>query len=233
MSKQTKLDDDALLYQPRKEQTEREKLKEMSFRKKIEYLSEYYKFHALVAVAVITLVSYILYTILNPQSTSQFYAAIIDSPMVKEELDEYSEEFGSLLKIDTTKHTIDLDENYRFSIQDSYSMQLREALVTRVAARQIDVIIAPESEFANYAYAECFLKLSEVLPTNVYSTMTDRFYMGHTEFDTEQKAYGIYLDDTDFVKNASKDAEPYIIGIVANSRHVDNSIEFINYIFDK
>ena len=29
MSKQTRLDDDALIYQPRKEQTEREKLKDM------------------------------------------------------------------------------------------------------------------------------------------------------------------------------------------------------------
>lgn len=231
MPKQTRLDDDASIYQPRKVQTEKEKLKEMSFRKKIEYLGEYYKFHALVAVVIIAAGIYIINTILNPASSTQFYAAIINSSADENTMKKYNLDFAKYLDLDTAKQNVDLNTTYYLGSQDSYSMNLREALLTRISAKEVDVIIAPESEFYQYAYAGGFVKLSGLLPTDIYSSLADNLYLTHTEDDNEQSAYGIYLSGTEFNKIISKNSEPYIIGILANSRHMNHSIEFVRYLF--
>lgn len=233
MSKQTRLDDDALIYQPRKEQTEREKLKDMTFRKKIEYLTEYYKIHALVTVIVIILIAYTAHTILNPPSSTRFYAAMISSPVDKQLLEEYTVDFEKQLNLNPKKEKIELNNSYNFSMKDSYAMDLEQALITRVSAKQIDVIIAPESYFKKYASAGSFLNLSDELPTDIYSSLTDQFYITHTDEDKNQTAYGIYMNNTELYKNISKNSDPFVLGIVANSKHVDNSIEFVRYLFKK
>ncbi len=233
MSKQTRLDDDALIYQPRKEQTEREKLKDMPFRKKIEYLSEYYKFHALVTVVAIILIAYTANTILNPPSSTRFYAAMISSPVDQKLLAEYTSGFEKYLNLNPKKEKIELSNNYNFSMKDSLSMDLEQALITRVSAKQVDVIIAPESYFKKYASAGSFLKLSDQLPTDIYSSLTDQFYITHTDEDKDQTAYGIYMNNTELYKNITKNSDPFVLGIVANSKHVDNSIEFVRYVFRK
>ena len=94
-----------------------------------------------------------------------------------------------------------------------------------------DVIIAPESEFKSLAYAGAFSKLSDQLPTDIYSSLTDKFYLSNTESNAEQTPYGIYLADTKLFKDNKKNSERYIIGILANSHHTDNSIEFVRYLF--
>ena len=53
MPKQTRLDDNAAIYQPRKEKSEKEKLRELPWSKKFEYMWEYYKVHALIIVAIV------------------------------------------------------------------------------------------------------------------------------------------------------------------------------------
>jgi len=231
MPKQTKLDDDALLYQPRKEQTERQKLKDMSFRKKIEYLIEYYKFHAMVTVVVIALVIYILNTVLNPESKTQFYAAVINNPIDEKVIEQYNTDFAKYLKLDPEKEKVDLNTSYNYSSKDMVTENLRQILVTRIQSNQVDVIIAPESEFYSLAYAGAFCKLSDQLPTDIYSSLTDKFYLAHTESDAEQTAYGIYLSDTKLFKDNKKNSERYIMGILTNSHHLDNSIEFVRYLY--
>ncbi len=233
MAKQTRLDDDAFIYQPRKDQTEKEKLSEMPFRKKIEYLMEYYKFHALVGLVVIAFVIYIVNTLLHPAASTQFYAAIINSTMDEQVSKQYSEDFSKYLKLNPSKESVEFSATYNFDLKDSYSSQLREVLVTRISAKQVDVIIAPESEFYNYCYAGGFLKLSDLLPTDLYSSLTDKFYTTHTQYDADQTAYGIYLKDTPLKKYFPDDSQNYVMGIVSNSEHVDNSISFIQFLFNK
>ena len=108
---------------------------------------------------------------------------------------------------------------------------MKQALTTFVAAAEVDVIIAPESEFESYAKLGFFDKLSDQLPTDLYSLLTDYFYISQLQEDPEKSVYGIYLSDTDLFKENANNTDPYIIGIVGNSKHKQNSIEFIRYLF--
>lgn len=231
MPKQTKLDEQAEIYQPRKVQTEKEKLREMSFEDKLSYLWEYYKVHAAITVAVLALIIYIVYEIVTPDVKPQFYAAIINSALPAETTKAYGDEFAKYLELDPKTQNVFLNDEFYFSTDSEMASSMQQVLSTYVAAGEIDVIIAPESDFANFAYYSYMAKLSDELPTDVYSTLTDNFYITDTEEDSEKAAYGIYLDNSDLFKGLKYNGEPYVLGIIQNYSHIDNTVEFIKYLF--
>lgn len=230
MPKQTKLDEQAVIYQPRKEMTEKEKLKDMKFGEKLSYLWEYYKVHAAITIAVISLIIYFIYEIITPDIKPALYAAIINSAVDPTVLDDYSEELFEHLMLDPERETVELNDTY-FLSTTGQNASMQQVLTTHIAAGEIDVIIAPESEFSNLTFYGYFAKLSDKLPTDVYSNLTDHFYLASTEDDATNNAYGIYLKDTDLFQNLTYNSEPYVMGIVQNYSHEDNTIEFIKYMF--
>lgn len=231
MIKQTRLSDDAFIYQPRQQLTEKEKLKDMSFREKLSYLWEYYKIHALVTIGIIAIISYIIHSIVTPNVVTQFYAAFIDSSVDADVLENYRTDFSDYLQLDPKTESIDFNTSFYFGSDAQYAMNMKQALVTYVAAQEVDVIIAPESQFADYAYYGYFDKVSDQLPTDIYSNLTDYFYMSEVEGSSGQNAYGIYLTETELFKPYTDASDPYVLGIITNSKHKDNTIEFIRTLF--
>lgn len=230
--KQTKLDDDAYIYQEHKQQTEREKLQNMSFQDKLSYLWDYYKLQALAIVAVIALIIYFIYNILHPDIVPRFYAAMINNTISQDVLDKYNADFSKHLKLDSKRESVIFNNNFNFTMDDTYSANMKEALTAYISNHEVDVIIAPKSYFRKYAYYGFLNKLSDKLPTDVYSALTDKFYEANTQDNKKEKdVYGIYLSDTALYKKYANNTDPYILGIVAGSKHEDNTIEFIRYLF--
>ena len=233
MPKQTRLDENAVIYQTRRELTEKEKLKDMSTRKKLSYLWEYYKIHALVTIVVISVLSYIIHNVLTPNIESQFYAAMVNNTISPEILEEYQTNFAKQLQLDPETESIELNTSFMVSSNDEYSMNMKQVLSTYVAAQQVDIMIAPQSVFADYAYYGFMEKLSDQLPTNVYSSLTDNFFITDLEDNTEKNVYGIFLTDTKLYQNNADNTDPYVLGIIANSKHKANAVEFIRYLFNE
>ncbi|HKL79071.1 MAG TPA: hypothetical protein VJ888_01405 [Mobilitalea sp.] len=233
MPKLTRLNENAEIYQSRKHQTEKEKLSEMSFKKKLSYLWEYYKLHAFIIIAIVAIIISVVKNIITPNIETQLYAAVINSPIEAPVFEEYQEQFEEYLSMDPIHEEVVIDSKFYFDGTSEYSAAMRQALVTYIAAEDVDIIIAPESEFADYVFFGVFDTISDILPTDLYSSLTDKFYISSTEEDPdEENVYGIYISDFEFFKSNSAitPKEPYIIGIVTNSRHQDNSIEFIRYL---
>jgi hypothetical protein len=229
MIKQTRLNDNAEIYQPRIDQSEREKLRDMPFRKKIAYLWEYYKVYAFILIVVIALISYIVSSILTPKEEIRFNAAFLNNTIDTTVLEDYKHEFAKHLDLDLEKETIEINTSYYFKNSMDYNM--RQVLSVRIASKEIDIIIAPESEFKSYAYSGFFDRLSEQLPTDLYSSMTNRFYFSSLQDDPESKAFGIYLTDCELFQKNADNSDPYLLGIVANAKHKENAVEFIRFLF--
>lgn len=231
MPKQTRLGEDAAIYQPRQEKSEKEKLRDMPMGKKISYLWEYYRIHALVGVIAIAFVSYIIYHYVSPKVETQFYAAIVNSNIQPEILDQYCADFEQRLGINSETEKVMLNYNFYLNGDTEYAMSMRQALSMYVAAQEVDVIIAPESEFKDFAYYGYMAKLSDVLPTDIYSDLTDYFYLSAHEDNPQQEVLGIYLTDTELFKNNALSSDPYILGVLANYPHKENTIDFIRFLF--
>jgi len=231
MSKQFRQEEPVEIYQPRKVQTEREKLRDLPFKKKITYLWDYYRLVALVVVVVLAVLIYFINGILHPSIKPSFYAAIINSEVNPEVMTKYSSDFSSYLSLDPKKTSIELNTNFNFPINAAVVPDMQAALNTYLAVGEIDVIIAPESEFKNYVTNGYISKLSDELPTDVYSSLTDYFFVSSTTDDPVKNGYGIYLNDSDLFKNITFNSERYILGIVVNYKHEDATIDFIRFLF--
>lgn len=233
MPKQTRLNDSAEIYQPRTKQTEKDKLKDMTFKEKLSYLWEYYKLHALFTVLGIALIAYIVYEIVTPNIETKLYVAIIDNPVEPEVLENFEAEFAEYLQIDPEREEIHLNPQFYFSTDSEYEMNMRQVLVTYVAARDVDIIIAPKSEFESYSYYGYMYSLTDLIPTDLYSKLSDSFYIGTQEDNPEEKVYGIYLDQAALFKDNKRISadNPYILGVIGNARRTESSVEFIRYLF--
>lgn len=235
MAKKSVLDDNAEIYKIKKKKTEKEKLKDLSPNGRITYLWEYYRFHALGVILALAIIFYIVYEIANPDAEAIFYAALINNTIDKEAIDEVSKEFSDALQLNPDTESIMFNTSLYFGNELEYNVSnatSRQVLATYVAAQEVDVIIAPESEFKSYAYNGYFDRISSQLPTDLYTKLSDYFYFSDQEDDPEKNVYGIYLTDTELFANQAVNTDPYILGIVANSEHKGNSIEFLRYLFD-
>ena len=233
MPKQTKLSDSAEIYQQRVEQSEKEKLRDMSFQEKIGYLWEYYRLHALFTIIAIAIVAYAVYEIVTPEIETRLYAAVIDNPVEPTVLEEYTAQFTEHLQLDPEKEKVVINPQFYFAADGEYAMSMRQVLVTYVAAQDVDIIIAPKSEFESYSYYGYMHSLSDLLPTDLYSKLSDYFYIGTQEDNPDEKVYGIYLTEAALFKNNERVSEdnPYILGVIGNSRRTENSVELIRYLF--
>jgi hypothetical protein len=231
MPKQTRLSDDAEIYKPRKELSEKEKLRDMSLKGRLEYLWEYYKLHAAIGAAVIGLIVYIIYNIVTPDVVTQLHAAVINDPIGEEVWVQYETQFSDYLNLNPKTDRVLINNSFYFNAESQYAAEMQTALTTYVAAKELDLIIAPESYFSSYAYNEFMGKLSDELPTDIYSNLTDYMFLSDTESNPEKAVYGIYLNDTKLFKENALVGDPYILGIVVNSKHKENAVEFIRMLF--
>jgi hypothetical protein len=231
----TVLDDNAEIYKPRKEQTEKEKLSEMTFKEKVAYFNNYYRTKVIVSIVVIALVVYFIYSVVSPKPETVLYAAMINSGLDTETVSDLENDFGNKLGIDSEKQNIVFDTSFYFgndSTASEYTMSSQEKLTAFLYAGQVDVLIAPESVFANYAKNGYFSKLSDELPTDLLTDLTDSIYYSTTNEDSDSGAYGIYMDKSKIYSEQGEMTDRPILGIVVNSKYKQNGVELIRYLLD-
>ncbi|TAH74908.1 MAG: hypothetical protein EWM47_01125 [Anaerolineaceae bacterium] len=235
MSKKTRLGEDAAIYQKHEKQSEKEKLRDMPWKKKMSYLWEYYRLHALLFIAAAAFISYSIYTFTKPKIATRLHAVIINNTVEPQIWDDYSEKITDYLELDTLAEDVRLNYSFYYNGAADYEANMRQAFGVYLAASEIDVVIAPMSEFSLYVKNGFFTPLSDQLPTDLYSSLTDKFYLTDTEDNPKVAAYGIYMKDTKIYRDHSISTEddPVLIGIIANSTNKENSVDFIRYLFNE
>ncbi|MDF2907248.1 MAG: hypothetical protein K0R34_2569 [Herbinix sp.] len=233
MPKETRLEEDAVIYQPRQKLSEKQKLKDMNFQGKISYLWEYYRIHAIIIVGVIALISYIIKEVITPDIETQFYAAIINNTIHDDVWEQYNTDLEEYLDLDPKTEDVQLNYNYYINSSSEYAMNMQQALSTYIAAGEIDVIIAPESIIKEYVYYGFFEKISNQIPTDLYTSLTDYLFISDTEENAEKNVYGIYLTDTKLFAENANNSDPYVLGILANASHKENAAEFLRMLYNE
>lgn len=233
--KESALDDNASIYAPREEKSEKQKLKDMNLSEKLSYFKSYYLAKTIIGLVVIGLAVYLIYTIASPKPDTVLDTAIVNYPFSDETVDKITTDMNERLKLDANKENIMIDASYYLgsgSDNSEYSIGTQQKLSTYMYAGELDVIIAPESLFQSYVTAGFFAKLTDILPTELLTTLSDSIFESTTEDTTVAGAYGIYLDNTDLFKESSNAADRPVLGILVNSKNSDNGVEFLKYLFN-
>lgn len=234
MSKKTRLEEDAAIYQKRDRQSEKEKLKDMPLKKKFSYLWDYYRYHALFSILIFAFIFYVVYTFVKPKIETMLYAAIINNTIDPHIWDEYTEKATEYLELNTQSEDVVLNYSFYFDGASEYTIGMRQTFGVYLATTEIDIIIAPMSEFISYVENDFFTPLSDHLPTDLYSSLADKLYLSGTVDNPKVAAYGLYMQDTKLYRENSFDTDdPIVLGIVTNSKYKENAVKFIRYLFSE
>lgn len=234
MAKYTALDDNANIYQKRNESvSEKKKLSSMSRKEKIQYFNDYYRNKTIVAVIILGFTVSLIYTAFSPKPETVLYAAIVNDYLEEEVLSQGASEFLSLLSLDEDNHNIVLDSSYFLSDDSSsVTMASEQKLTTYVFSNEVDIIITDEAQFKKFARMGYFENLSNQLPTDLYTDLTDSFLLADDPDGSSYNAYGIYLRDDSLYDNLGSIIEEPVVGIVANSNRKSYGVDFIRYLFE-
>lgn len=232
MAKETRLNDSAEIYQPREEKTERQKLKDMSFKDKITYFNDYYRTKTIFGIIIIGFLIYFAYTVFGPKTETILYVASLNGAIDYDTGNALGKELEIYLDIDTDKQAVFVDTSMFLNETSEYTAANYQKLAAYLTTQQLDIIIADEETFAVYANEGYFSKLTDQLPTQLFSKLSDLFYYSSTVDDTNEAAYGIYLETSTLYGEDSTFSKRPVLGIVVNSKYKDNAVSFIDYIFE-
>lgn len=233
--KETTLEDDAAIYKPRVEKTEKQKLSEMTLKEKFDYLKTYYLAKTIIVLIAIGLISYLAYSMLAPKNETVLYAAIINYTLTEEKAASLQDDFTKYLNLNEKENNVLLDASFYLGTDDDitqYTMSSNQKLSTYIFAGEIDVIIAPESVMNTYASVGYLSKLTDILPTDVNNALKDSMYYSTTTEDPANSPYGVYIDGSDIYEQIGDSTDRPVLAVLANSSYKDNAVSFIRYIFN-
>lgn len=196
-----------------------------SWKDKLEYFWMYYKLPVLVTLGVCFFVGYFVHAKLT-EKESAFEALLFDIHTNAQE-EELSEEFAGYAGIDTDEYEVVISTSLLLSDANSgnYTMASLAKLYTQVGTESLDACMMLESDFENYAEADCFADLRDIF-TEQELEQFDQVYT-----DEDGQILGIYSSSLSKIQEIGgyEDAEG-ILGIMYNSTHTDEAKAFVEFL---
>jgi len=235
--KKAKLGDDSLIYAKRNEKSTKEKWKEMNGKEKWRFFKDYYLIKLILAVIIIGLLGKLLWDTFGPKPTEILNVAIDGYPYLYEDFEGMQDKLIEHMELDPKEYSIRLDTNYYLDTDQDSVQRLSLYFMTG----ELDGLITNEKYFKHYVEKDALAPLSEVLPADLYESLSDKHFIGKVidaELDGtinsigEEKVYGIYLDNiTLFSKHMEHEVKP-IFGIPASGVDKENAITFLRFLLN-
>ena len=192
------------------------KLGSMSLGGKLQYIWAYYKPQIFGLIGVIAAFFIVKDIYQNAQIKTFLSVMVIDSTGSAQEdaAKKLEEDLGIS---DDPYQKVSLDESVRTGQSqkelDTYSQM---SFTTKIAAKGVDILIAPEAFFDTLNGEDYFADLTEMLPQEVYDS-----------FGEDISKYSITLDSTELGELLEVNYEPLKIGILSNSENSENAVKWI------
>lgn len=253
MAKNTVLEEDSSIYKKRTDKKERDKLKGLPLKKKLEYIKDYYLKAAIAIIVIASVVIYMLLVIILPKDEVALRLVAINDTYTQEDKDFLIEDFGKVIDYNPDKQEISIQDSF-FLDPENLNSNVQDQIMIYTLSGTLDVIIADKEIFTLYAQNNYFMDLSEVFsPTKLDTLTNDLLYSNITipndaDVDPEdpdfidptiKRPYGISLDSSDIYKDISTWYQQqeesgsnvsYYIGILNTSKQKENATAFIEYL---
>lgn len=228
---------------------ENAKLKDMTPKKKAEYIWEYYKFPIIgLVAAVIFIVTFTRDYRINKRP--YFLDAIVINSDLAYAADNYLlEDMVKYASVDTETYNIAVDTSIYIDEEkfDQMTMANSQKVMALFAAGELDVVMGPDSIMDQYGAMEAFMDLNGVLTEDKINKLGNAgfeiYYTTAYEDDENGnpvpvKTYpaGVYLDKSEYLASLEEGAFRTAMGtnkrpvfaIAAQSQRVENAMKFLS-----
>lgn len=219
----------------KREKTELQKLKEMSWKKKIGYVWDYYKMPIAAVVVVLIVIATGVSQYKSSKVDTVLYTAMINTQGDVSEDSDFYQQVKQVLQVEDGTEEIVFDNSFFFDLD--YQSQMTMATITKILAmvssQDIDIMIAPKEVYDYYLKQEFFADLEEILPEELQEE--ERFLMGKGENDTEEHAYAMSLEGNQVLEEAgiTGDGEVLYLMIPVNTGHTEETEAFVRFLLSK
>ena len=215
-------------------QEEKEKLKHMSWKDRIWYIWEYYKFHMLfLFIAMVIL--WVIGTSLYRQSfTTRLSIAVIND---RSGGNSSTEPLMAALReaLDCgKKDIIEINEGLFLDTNEETMSQYSYASMAKIAALvsggMLDIMIADEATIRHYEGMEAYMDLRELLPEALCSQLEDQFLYAAAA-DGQNIPAAVSLEHSSLKDDTGIVMDPPYLAVISNTQHKEDILGAISYLF--
>lgn len=231
-NKKTVLNDEAALYSHRDDVSEKEKWQNMTKKERWQYFVDYYLAKIVVTIIVLAVIGSILHTMLTPKPDIVLAVAVINDSPYYQTYENVQKEFEALLALNPETQETLFDTAYSF--ENDYQAFQKFSIYNMVG--DLDVTIMPLSVFETYAPQNFFSPVAELLPTDLYMSLSEHLLETKLKDDdgnlipNSETVLGIQLDSV-WMYEGQQRTEPMVLAINVAPENVGNIETFLRFLF--
>lgn len=175
---------------------EREALKHGTWKQKLSYFIDYYKWHVIITAAVLVIGISVVVEIVTQKETA-LYACLLNTVELYDTT-EYAQSFAEYAGIDLNDNALIFDTSMTIETGqiDQTSILSVQKFMANVAAADLDVMITDSATMEDYANDDYFYDVRDFLTPEQAARFEPYFYYVDITVVQERLAARINLDDT-------------------------------------
>ena len=225
-----------------KNRSERDKLRELDFKGKLEYIWEYYKLIIIGAVIALVIIGSLVNTYyFNPQPATALFIAWNAGYIFDEEINALTDALEERL-IEEGENSRVIVSHFSTSYDEAPVMMANaERLVAMLAAGSIDVFIVGRELLQDYSYGEYLLPMEGLLAElksnhpAVYGRIEERFtyaLYGQEEGNVTEYIMGVSLAESPLFSGIGFYQQELYFAVAASTRNYENVINALIVFFE-
>ncbi len=222
------------------------KLKDMTFKKKVEYIWEYYKIPIIGVIAAIVFICVFIRDYRVNKRPMYLDAVIINSDIAYNESEPLKNDYIKYAGVDTDTYNLSIDTGFLISesSMDQMSVANMQKIMALFAAGSVDVLLGPDSIMDSYGAQSAYMDINSVLPDDLKKQLSDAGYELYytTVYEEDENGElkpgetypaGIYLDDSGYLNglgafaSQKADGKRPVFAFASCAVNTDNAIKFL------
>lgn len=217
---------------------EREKLKSMTFRKKLSYIFDYYRWQIFLTVCAVVLVLFLCDVFYQGTKENVILGFATNDDWRLFDTDTVTSQFADYLGIDASKERIVFDASLYVDLDSSvdYVVGSQGQIAATTANQSLDFLITTPDLAEHYASLLPLKDLEDFLPEDMKEDLGDALTT-FTNADGSAQVCAIDLSESRFMKRAWNNPvyeglTPFYLIVTDFSPHPDAVLSFIRYAFN-
>lgn len=205
------------------------KLKEMNLKEKLEYIWAYYNYHIIISGVILAMILSLLNSLVfNPQKKTYLGVAFYGPFVSDEAIDEMDFAMTDYLVENKEDFKVYINDFYLDESNPNYLSVAIQKFYAMCSAQEIDIVISLKDQFIQIANQDFYLDLSKMEGVDF---PVDAMLYTHMEEDPDTMyPFGIPLEDSVLLKNLGFNTDDLYLGVIANTKRAEESVEAISYI---
>lgn len=207
----------------------RMKFSDLDKKSKIEHIWEYYKIPIIGGISGLVLVISLVTSIVSNINTEivldvTFITKYYDDTEANLFLDEFDDAFINPEAPKNQKvvfEFINISEN----LSPDQLMAYTTKLFAKSSGQLLDILIVDKEQFEQYAVEGMFISLNDIIKSENIVVDESRLVYSKTEEDTEEKIYGITIENNDNIDAICGDFSEYVAAVYIDEQYRENAIK--------